>query len=1762
MILGGCSILRGWVRYGLLLGALVLCPPSFAAGPVYPHCASPGGTPCQGGGPASLGNTSGTPQGVGNPLHVASGNKHQREVDMPPLPGVLGLELVRYYNSAYSAAKTSPTIMGRGWRLSYETELYALKTTVQILQADGTRLIFLRDPRDPSRYATRDPAHGTVFLQQDPDGRDQYLWVWPNGRRLYFDARGQLSLILAPTGEFVSLTRDPDGYLVRVTDPQGRRLSLQYAARDSPGFRGVRRITSPVGRFTYRYGHPLPKGATADPRVSVADLIAVETPEGTRRHYHYEDPRHPTRMTGLSVSGPGHAPPRRLATWAYDAQGRAILSIKGARPTQGYGIEEVRLDFGVPGQTRLTNSRGQVTTYTHTIINNDYRLLEVRGPGCASCGPGNRRYRYDAVGRLIEQTTLTPQGEPLRGTRTVRDAHGRVIEVSTIEYRAGQPVSEQIQVRYAYGPDLTLLDVNGKPLQDAAGKPLDRPDMQPRLIARPSRVAGKEHRVHLTYTAAGQPLAVTERGWRPATGGEPPMRLERTTRYRYTRINGRSLLTEIDGPLPNGPRNAPSDSDITRISWDGRGDYVTAMSAPGGFTSTFHYDGTGRVAQVTNKEGLKTSFTYDAHHRPIAIARGGMTQTTRYDARGNIIETGTRQGETYRAQARYGFDSAGRNLWVASHLGVLERHRYDTEGRLLETTTQSARFQQTYRYAYDGLGRLIAVTDPAGGTQRIAYNDRGLPAVFTDALGREQRYRYDAADRLIEVLEAANTVQARWQNTASRFEYDAMGEIAAVIAPNGATTRYLQDDFGRLLSIVSPDSGTLRQVYDAADRRLESRDAQGHRTLFEYDPAGRLLRRTVVDGRTRQATTTAWKYSGRRLVAVEHPGQQERYRYDSRGRLMAKTVSLQLVQGGRATYHTRFQYDATGQLEAVSLPDGSLLHYRRNGQNQIVALTRGRIATPWLAWLLPEQRLVKDIERDLVGLKRYTYGNGIEAEFQRSREGALARVVYRRPAGTAAASHQATALQRMLGIRDAAAAEDPIAPATGDGDGGGDGEKASSLLKNIPSSLSRRERVGVRASEITPLPTPSPYSPVQGDRGLFQQTAGSLPGAFSLPADPRALMDHRYLWDLQGNLLYVQSKERTGSYAYDALDRLIGAVYRRNRRDTAWRYFYDGAGNRLLAQQGIGDQADLSTSTIKAVYAPGTNRWQRQADYDADGKPRRIGRRGYRWGAGGTLIEVRQEKAGRLQPLARYRYNHRGERIAKIVYSRDSGSTQVSHAAHPGTAQHFLYADRRLAAELNAAGRLTRQYLYLGDQPLAVIDTPQGAGPASEDESFLGRIAHDLATVFNAWFGEDESVAYLHPNHLGAVELATDAHGRAVWRADYSPFGQLIRAPARNGTRRFTLNLRLPGQYEDEETGLYYNDQRYYDPEQGRYLTPDPLGLRGGINAYAYAANNPLRYIDPWGLILFAFDGTANTYTEEHGKDDFSNVYKFYRDLYNDGARFYITGVGARDPDSGIENPWYKGGKKADIAKSLTGKERIAYMIQQFENYVRTAKEDIIDIDVIGFSRGAAQGRDFVNQLVARTSNGVYSFRSEDGAQYCHKVNFRFLGLWDTVLSSHTGSYNLIVPDAVKYVAHAVAVNEHRTLFPGESIFSSPSASSSAGVRIERGFIGAHSDIGGGYAEGDLSDVTLNWIYQQAQLAGIKLVPQIPDQYAVVSNPIWHDSNTKFMGSGFDDEGDRRFNYQDGTWYNQKVAPVPGLNYISSLPFLRPYASPQPDAYG
>ncbi len=134
-----------------------------------------------------------------------------------------------------------------------------------------------------------------------------------------------------------------------------------------------------------------------------------------------------------------------------------------------------------------------------------------------------------------------------------------------------------------------------------------------------------------------------------------------------------------------------------------------------------------------------------------------------------------------------------------------------------------------------------------------------------------------------------------------------------------------------------------------------------------------------------------------------------------------------------------------------------------------------------------------------------------------------------------------------------------------------------------------------------------------------------------------------------------------------------------------------------------------------------------------------------------------------------------------------------------------------------------------------------------------------LATSDGFTVETSTGLSFIYTDHLNTPRAITNNVNQLLWRWEQlDPFG--VNAPNENpsGLGTFTCNLRLPGQYFDSETGLHYNILRDYDPSTARYVQSDPIGLRAGINTYAYANANPLSNLDPYGLKTFKVCGAED----------------------------------------------------------------------------------------------------------------------------------------------------------------------------------------------------------------------------------------------------------------------------------------------------------------
>ncbi len=300
--------------------------------------------------------------------------------------------------------------------------------------------------------------------------------------------------------------------------------------------------------------------------------------------------------------------------------------------------------------------------------------------------------------------------------------------------------------------------------------------------------------------------------------------------------------------------------------------------------------------------------------------------------------------------------------------------------------------------------------------------------------------------------------------------------------------------------------------------------------------------------------------------------------------------------------------------------------------------------------------------------------------------------------------------------------------------------------------------------------------------------------AHSVSQQDRNLFHRHYAYDANGNLAGVNdSRKGNRSFHYDPLDRLISV-----RGSTPESFAHDPAGN-LLAQNDL-PVANLANVKGNRLLMQG----DRHYDYDAYGNQIRERR-----GTGQKLVtEYRYDCQHRLIGVslpggstASYKYDAFGRRIEKTV---DGHTTE------------FLWQGERLIAE--SATNRYRTYIYEPGtfRPLAMLD---GEGPMK-------------AQPF-----------YYQLDHLGTPQELTDYSGEIMWSAKYRAYGNL----ATLDIAEIDNPLRFQGQYFDAETGLHYNRHRYYNPGTGRFLTPDPIKLAGGLNNYQYVPN-PTGWVDPLGL--------------------------------------------------------------------------------------------------------------------------------------------------------------------------------------------------------------------------------------------------------------------------------------------------------------------------
>ncbi|QNM96747.1 RHS repeat-associated core domain-containing protein [Chitinimonas koreensis] len=588
----------------------------------------------------------------------------------------------------------------------------------------------------------------------------------------------------------------------------------------------------------------------------------------------------------------------------------------------------------------------------------------------------------------------------------------------------------------------------------------------------------------------------------------------------------------------------------------------------------------------------------------------------------------------------------------------------------------------------------------------------------------------------------------------------------------------------------------------------------------EFDPLGRLAKESRSDG-----GWIAYRYdpNGNRTEARDDQGRVTAYEYDALNRLKKLTDAA----GGI----TRYTYDGRNRLVTVTDPRGLVTKYEYNGFDDLLKQTSPDSGTT--TWVPRADGQPASTTDNLGQTTQYTYDTAGRVIKTAYADGTALLYAYGK-AGSGSATGKLTAILDGASVRQFAFGYDALG------------------RRNLDNRRLRDKEYLIRYAYdakglLNQLTYPSgrivTYSYDTQGRPLGIQTKqGTAPGVTLLsqiayqPFGPAKGWTYgngevrSASYDQNGRMTSLTLGDSTLSLSYDTggrlveqqmaggwWDRLLQRLglpvgqtdlfdYDKLDRLTAWQadgqtrlYDYDATGNRTRIQ--------TSSITHDQTIDPASNRLIAGAgvyQYDANGNRVTDSRQSYRYDVRGRLIE-----AGGAQ----YTVNAFGERVIKTY----QGQTTLYHYDQWG----------RLLAETDAQGATRREYVYLDTLPVGVID-----------------------------FGTE--IRYIHTDHLGTPRLVTDAAKQAIWAWRGEPFGATAADEDPTGSNApYAFNLRFPGQYFDKETGLHYNYHRDYDPQVGRYIQTDPIGLAGGINTYAYVSNNPLSGIDPKGLDCVAANGTV-----------------------------------------------------------------------------------------------------------------------------------------------------------------------------------------------------------------------------------------------------------------------------------------------------------------
>lgn len=870
----------------------------------------------------------------------------------------------------------------------------------------------------------------------------------------------------------------------------------------------------------------------------------------------------------------------------------------------------------------------------------------------------------------------------------------------------------------------------------------------------------------------------------------------------------------------------------------------------------YKIDTDDNLVKVTDANTVSKHFYYDEHLLVKLTNQSGLSFYWEYEGKGDYAKCVHTWGDE----------------------GILEYWTQYEDGKTIVTNSLG----HTTIYYYDENKLIYRITDAKGGETYQLYNALQYLEMVTDPLGNTTKYKYDLFGNVISIEDAD-------KNTTT-FEYDAMQRLVGETTPNGKmSSKYDQE--GKLITRSFIDGTELNYEYDN-NKLVAMTDSARNRTTFTWNDRNELVKATLGDGRS-----ILWRYDslGNITDNIQPNSANTFYQYDVMGNVThlkepdGNTHTFKYDNAGNVTFakdshrEVSFTYWGLGNLKTRT-ENGKTIHFKYNTEEQLIAIVNenkkayrftldplGQIIGEWGFDGL-QRRYVRDAAGRVVKVLRpeerwtkYMYsgtGNILVAQqydgtgeyFSYNGDGSLKEatnafntVKFNYKRGKLISENQnghvVESKYNHLGqrIKISSSLGANIAQEFAK-----DGTIASTQANGWEAHY-KRDLLGLEIQRM-----------VSG--GVTVKTRRDTAGRVIKHQIQNKNIEARnvsYKWGHASRLINSINEltNQRVSYSYDEVGNLASASYK-NGLETIYK-MPDAVGNIFKSHNQNDREYGAGGKLVKDENASYT--------YDCEGnlknkfvskanKAQDIGKWCYEWFANGMLKAVHKPN----QQYIQFEYDALGRRTAKIVSKQKRSLKLVTEAlANSGDAILNELSSKTQTNDVKE-GTITR-FIWDGNLPLHEWSYNLKERPrlfVNELGDIVTGGKEPITDTLTTWVFEQGSFVpqakivgdkkySVICDYLGTAVEAYNENGEKVWERELDIYG-VVREEG-TGNKNF-IPFRYQGQYEDVETGLYYNRFRYYSPESGTYISQDPIGLAGSNpNFYAYTKDSN-SWVDPLGL--------------------------------------------------------------------------------------------------------------------------------------------------------------------------------------------------------------------------------------------------------------------------------------------------------------------------